>query len=134
MRWMDRTLFYSPVTYGLCVDKKEFRKMLRKFKQDPSHPFLPTPQSNAATHFFPDPDGKQIAVVCIHPNPKGITIHQVNAMLVHEAMHIWRCIRENIGEDEPSSEFEAYVMQAISQSLMMSYERQARRHLKSKRK
>jgi hypothetical protein len=39
-------------------------------------------------------------------------------LLVHEATHACQHIRECIGEKEPSSEFEAYSMQAITQGLL----------------
>lgn len=46
---------------------------------------------------------------------------EVVGLLVHESMHVWREIRNNIGEREPSSEFEAYAMQAIFQGLYDGY-------------
>jgi hypothetical protein len=42
-------------------------------------------------------------------------------MLVHEAVHVWQFHCENIGEREPSIEFEAYSIQAVSQFLMEAY-------------
>ena len=48
----------------------------------------------------------------------------VYALLAHEATHIWQKIRENLGEESPSPEFEAYSIQNISQNLFDSYKRQ----------
>lgn len=44
-------------------------------------------------------------------------------LLIHEATHIWQDIREGIGEEKPSSEFEAYAMQNISAELFAAYEK-----------
>lgn len=49
-------------------------------------------------------------------------IQQVHAMLLHEAVHVWQHIRERMGEDTPSSEFEAYSIQRIAQDLFVMYE------------
>ncbi len=40
------------------------------------------------------------------------------SILAHEAVHVWRHIREKIGETDPSSEFEAYAVQSITQFLL----------------
>lgn len=66
-------------------------------------------------------DGDSAALVCLKEN-HGCTLNQVHALLVHEAMHLWRDVRELIGEDEPSKEFEAYAMQAICQRLFYAYD------------
>lgn len=44
-------------------------------------------------------------------------------MLTHEAVHIWQEIKLQLGEKEPSYEFEAYSIQNISQNLMEAYKR-----------
>jgi len=44
-------------------------------------------------------------------------------LIVHEAMHIWRAMRESIGEHSPSAEFEAYSIQSIAQNLIAAYEK-----------
>jgi hypothetical protein len=53
-----------------------------------------------------------------------VSIIQIHALLTHEAMHLWREIRNQIGEKEPSAEFEAYAIQKITQNLAYSYEKQ----------
>lgn len=45
------------------------------------------------------------------------------AFLVHEAAHVWRDIREGVGEEMPSSEFEAYALQNIVEDLFTAYEK-----------
>ncbi|MFZ5784013.1 MAG: hypothetical protein ACOY4R_27760 [Pseudomonadota bacterium] len=45
------------------------------------------------------------------------------ALIVHEATHVWQAIRRNIGEEDPSAEFEAYAMQNIVLGLLAAYEK-----------
>lgn len=45
----------------------------------------------------------------------------VVGLIVHEAVHVWQNIRRDIGEVNPSPEFEAYAMQNIVMSLCESY-------------
>ncbi|HFG6817393.1 hypothetical protein U2E65_03210 [Acinetobacter baumannii] len=47
---------------------------------------------------------------------------QVYGLLLHEAVHVWQKIKKLMGEREPSSEFEAYSIQAIAQDLFKMYE------------
>lgn len=43
------------------------------------------------------------------------------ALVAHECMHAWRIIREDIGEDAPSAEFEAYMLQALVEQTLQAY-------------
>ncbi|MFH3964700.1 hypothetical protein WAJ79_19475 [Acinetobacter baumannii] len=47
---------------------------------------------------------------------------EVYGLLLHEAVHVWQKIKKLMGEREPSSEFEAYSIQAIAQDLFKMYE------------
>lgn len=121
MKYCDRALFISPYYYGLCLSEKDFHKELKRFNLPKSSwPDSIMNGAHATAHEFVDADGRLSIIVCLGP-VRGRTIHQVNAMLVHEATHIWQSIRRCIGEKEPSTEFEAYAMQNIAQSLMEAY-------------
>lgn len=126
MQWLDRDLIRSPYSFALCLSEKEFKQELRRLelprKEWPS--FLATNHSSATVHFFErNGDIDFCAIVCIGDTSK-VELEQVYAMLVHEAVHIWQAVRDNIGERHPSQEFEAYSIQAISQRLMFSYKEQ----------
>lgn len=123
MKWLDRTLMTSPYYYGLCLCEKAFQKEMKRLAipNDERPAFILNKQSDATTHFFERDDGRRMAIVTIRKR-KGLAAAQINALLVHEAVHIWQAIREDIGERNPSSEFEAYSVQTISQSLMQAYQ------------
>ncbi len=84
---------------------------------------FPLPHS-AATYRI----GNSLGYVCLvvintAEMSDGIAIAGV---LVHEAVHVWQYFCEDIGEENPSVEFEAYSIQAIAQALMRDYARQTK--------
>jgi hypothetical protein len=104
----------------MCQSEKEFRKELKRLgipKKD--RPEFINPGANATVHFF-EKDNATSAIVCIG-NREGRTHNQVCGLLVHEAVHIWQEIKSNIGEKNPSLEFEAYSIQTIAQRLIEAY-------------
>ena len=84
---------------------------------------------------YPDSDGrcstfesdeKVCAIVTINKRVDGKCSNGIVGLIVHEAVHVWQFVRENIGESNPSSEFEAYAIQAISQELIEAYSESGR--------
>ncbi|WP_342371423.1 hypothetical protein [Acinetobacter sp. D009] len=49
-------------------------------------------------------------------------VREIYGLLLHEAVHVWQKVKKLMGENEPSSEFEAYSIQAIAQDLFKMYE------------
>ena len=47
---------------------------------------------------------------------------EVHGLLLHEAVHIWQRIKQRMNERDPSTEFEAYSIQAIAQDLFAMFE------------
>jgi hypothetical protein len=127
IKWLDRTLVTSPVYYALCVTEKSFKKELTRIKAKKSehHSFLKSDLAGATTHFFTR-DNKISAIICIDKKNK-YNIKQVYALLAHEAIHIWQEVKINIGENNPSHEFEAYAIQAIVQNLFYAYEKMVKK-------
>lgn len=122
MRWADRRLAVWSYYYGLCTDEKDYRRELKRMAipKEKWPPFVLGASSDATCHFFEKGDGKLCAIVCIKVG-EGRSGVEIAGLLVHEAIHIWQAHRENIGETSPSSEFEAYAVQCISQELMQAY-------------
>lgn len=126
LKWLDRDLIVSPYSFALCLSEKQFKKELKRLNLPSEQwpPFLATPHASATVHFFErHGDIDFCAIVCLG-DTSNVELEQVYSMLVHEAVHIWQEIRAHIGERDPSSEFEAYSIQAISQRLMFSYKEQ----------
>ena|SRR5690242_1032128 len=123
MKWCDRALFVSPVWYGLCTNEKQFHATLRELGIKGSHSFMKTKQANATTHFL---DGKDTCAIVALGDTSGKSTECVHGLIVHEAMHIWREIRDHVGEESPSAEFEAYAIQTIAQRLMESWHEQTK--------
>lgn len=111
-------------TIALCVSSNQFHRYLRKIKMPiGEHPeYLVDEDTDANVHFLKSPDKKRYAIVCIS-NQAGESIPKVMSLLVHEAVHIWQWHCAYMGEDDPSREFEAYSIQAISKLLMEEYVR-----------
>lgn len=128
MTWIGRTLLWSPYHIALCVDEAAFHRKLRYLRlARGSWPPFVLDGGDATTHYFQNEDQGLVAVVCIRFDRK-ITSNEVRALLVHEGMHVWRAVRNNIGENEPSREMEAYAMQHISRALMDAYDRTMKRN------
>ncbi|QHJ00113.1 hypothetical protein GT347_20295 [Xylophilus rhododendri] len=119
--WLDRSLIVGPYL-TLCLSEVEFRRAMKRctvaVADQPA--WIRNDQSDATVHWLTNPKGCLVCIVCVRPRADTTGI-QVAAMLVHEAVHIWQRFLLDIGEDQPSAEFEAYSIQAISQRLMEAY-------------
>ena len=119
--WIDRDLIVGPYI-ALVQSEKQFHAAMShcQIPKADHDDWIKTPTANATMHWFNNPAGEQCCIVALRMK-KGISLIQVYGLLVHEAVHIWQAFRERIGEDNPSKEFEAYSIQAISQRLMAAY-------------
>lgn len=120
VEWLDRALVDGPFL-ALCTSDAEYREAVAHMDVDGAGPWL-NPGADATMHTFVTEAGNLACLVCLG-NTEGHTGPQVAAMLVHEAVHVWQQFRDSIGEKAPSSEFEAYSIQAIAQRLMEQYSR-----------
>lgn len=121
--WVNRNLFISPLCIGLCKNEEDYHNELKRMNLPRSEawPEFLTKGANATTHFFDNvKEWEHCAIVCVGSR-KDRSMNQVYALLVHEAVHIWQAIKDVIGEKFPSSEFEAYSVQMISQALFQAY-------------
>lgn len=122
LAWCDRTLVISPVYYGLSMSERDFVRRLKHLgvPREDWPPFTGA-DAHAATHFF-EKSNQVVAVVTLGSLWKKRTRAQAVALLAHEAVHVWQEIRKQLGEIAPSSEFEAYAVQNIVQSLVEAFE------------
>lgn len=111
---------------ALVLSEKDYHKAMKKFGV-PMHSrsaWIQTEQSDATTHILQHPKHGLGCVVALRTR-EGLDGIQIASLLVHEAVHILQEWCSYHGESKPSSEFEAYSIQAISQELMNSYAAQA---------
>lgn len=120
-KYISKTLVYSPYHIGLCVTEKEFLQEIKKLKivLPKDHLWLRTGAS-ARTHEFYNESGDLLCLVCIR-KPNKFTTAELAGILAHEATHIWQFIKEELGERNPSVEFEAYSIGNITQGLLERY-------------
>lgn len=120
--WGNRALIVSAYHFGLCTSAEQFRgEMCRLGFPERVHPPFLAEGKSGRVHYFETPEGRQCALVCLG-DTEGRSGIEIAALLVHEAVHIWQLIVEDMNEKNPSREFEAYSIQAISLQLMDLYE------------
>lgn len=130
--WCYRELIESPYAFCLCVNEAQYQKEMDRFRvAKADRGDWVAEGKDAALHTLVSNDGDHVAIVCVRPK-KDRTLNQLHALLVHEAMHLWRYIREDLGENDPSKEFEAYSMQALSQRLFYAYDDLTKKRKKKK--
>lgn len=121
--WLNRELMISPYCYSLCLDEAAFEKELKRLKipKRMRPAFLSNSHCNATVDFFEKRGGIDLCCIVRMRPPKDRIREEIYGVLVHEAVHIWQACREYIGEKFPASEQEAYSIQRIAMSLMVSY-------------
>jgi len=121
-KWICRAIVESPYHIGLCINEASYLTELKRLKVPLKNqePWIPS-NANACVHFFEQKKTKSLlALVCIE-NRKNKDPNGTVGLLIHEAVHIWQHIAEEIRETKPSDEFEAYSIQAIAQRLIAAY-------------
>ncbi|MGH6754955.1 MAG: hypothetical protein ACREDP_22580 [Bradyrhizobium sp.] len=115
--WCDRG--WMPTYYGFCPSEKAWKREMKRLGVSGE----PYPDSDGkCVSLEHKKDGKLCCIVTIaerldkKDDPLGIV-----GLIVHEAVHVWQKVRADIGEKEPSAEFEAYALQNISTQLMSAY-------------
>lgn len=123
-KWLRPSLVQMPFSMCICVSEKAFEKKLDSLNiPKMMRPPFERQDADAVTHFFADGDGDTCCVITI-TRREGYDDSAIAGLIAHEAVHVWQEVREKLGEDKPSSEFEAYGIQAITHSLLDSYKLQ----------
>jgi len=117
--WIDRTRIESQFCIGLCQTEKQYKHELKRLKVSVTNDCWIAEDKDANVSEFTC-GGISVFIVSIRVQPK--TTHlEIIGLLVHEAVHVWQRIKQSIGEDDPSDEFEAYAIQRIAQNLIDAY-------------
>lgn len=105
--------------FGFCPSAKAWKRAMKAMDVDlDANPY---PDSDGRMTSF-DKGGKVCCIVTIRDGVehKHDPV-EVMGIIVHEATHVWQEVRSAMQERAPSSEFEAYSMQAITQELFAAY-------------
>lgn len=76
--------------------------------------------SGASVHSFERNDGGRFCVVAIAGADQH-NIAEIAAMAVHEAVHIYQYIMDDLGEQRASTELEAYIIQAVTVNILTEF-------------
>lgn len=118
--WLDRRIAKPAPYLILCLSEKEFTKVIGKLTKQ----VLLFPTSGALCTTLTRPDSNELcAIVSLSKQAQGRSAVEISGLLVHEAVHVWQAYAEDIREDSPAIEQEAYAIQSISQELLAEYER-----------
>ncbi|MFG1413466.1 hypothetical protein V5G24_20360 [Xanthobacter sp. VTT E-85241] len=114
--WCDRG--WLPTYFGFCPSKRAWKKEMKRLGAAEPYPT----SDGRCTTFENTKAGKLCVIVTISEridhkdDPIGVL-----GLVTHEAAHVWQAIKNDIGEDRPSHEFEAYAMQNIVMEICKAY-------------
>jgi hypothetical protein len=110
---------WLPISLGFCPSKKAWKTLHKSLELTCDAPYPNT--AGAMTRFETD-KGPHLIVTLDDETDTSAAPYDVVGMLVHEGTHVWQHIKDIIGEDQPSKEFEAYSMQHIVSGLLRAHE------------
>ena len=119
-KWLDRTVVRGPRLI-LCTTEKQFLKAVKAIGVINDYAFCD--RNEACVHTF-DEDWGMACLVCM-PIDKDRSVAVTASIVAHEATHVAQRFFLRIGEDYPSKEFQAYVVENITRELMEDYMRQS---------
>lgn len=119
MRWLDRRIARPGPYLTLCLSEAELRAVERRLKAPVR---IDWPSGGAKCSTIVTPDGKLTCIVSL-TDWRGRNPIEVAGLLIHEAVHVWQQYADDIGEEQPGAEQEAYAIQAIAQELMTEFAR-----------
>ena len=104
-----------PIHFGFCTNEAAFHKEMKRL--DINNNSLVSDGYAATTHSLHNhKTGENVILVCISKDAiKSHNFVEVVGLIVHECTHAWQYVQAAMNEQCPSSEFEAYTMQALVQ-------------------
>ena len=104
-----------PIHFGFCTNEAAFHKEMKRL--DINNNSFVSDGYAATTHSLHNhKTGENVILVCISKDAiKSHNFVEVVGLIVHECTHVWQYVQAAMNEQCPSSEFEAYTMQALVQ-------------------
>lgn len=116
--WISKEIGIPLMNWCLCVSEDAYKIAHKQLWKEGKRIPYKYPDSGAECQFvFTEGKLTDCVVILIE---RGDSIDNA-ASLVHEAVHIWQEFCNSIGEEKPSSEFEAYTIQYIATRLFHAY-------------
>lgn len=119
--WVSRELFRSPVYIGICLTEEHLKSEQERLKWKEELIF---PKPDHAKLWYlesTNPDFKPLCLLCLNITSTATEL-EIHGLIVHETQHIWKYILKNINEKKPSSELEAWLIQALFQNITETYD------------
>lgn len=118
--WCNNAWF--PFHYAYCADQKGWSRLMKHLgvKQPPPYP----EETTGRMSVIESEAGDVTVVVTINPKARAtFSVAGMNALVVHECVHVWQELLKHIGEEAPGAEIEAYSIQAITLEILTAMER-----------
>ena len=109
-KWLDRKALFGPYLC-LCLSDEEAKEAAKSLGHNYE---MKTQFGRCLTLERED----KLCCIIILNNMLNMRIESALGLIVHEAEHVKQQMLQNIGEDQPGVEIEAYIAQNISQTLM----------------
>lgn len=107
-----------PHRFAFCPSERAWKDLQRISKRDLGR-YPPLELAACCTLLRDYKNDRRVAIVTIATKAPRLAAE----LLIHEAVHVWQDLRTAIGEENPSSEFEAYGLQHITSELFLAYEK-----------
>ncbi len=123
--YLSQILIEHHAAIVLCLTKEDYKIALDDWGIDWNDVYAgwPEPPNSMRTCYIDSKTNGKLIAVLVDESQISDSI-DLATCLVHEAVHIFQYHCEYIGEEKPSSEFEAYSIQRISETLMRAYSEQ----------
>lgn len=123
MDHLGPTIVQSMIPYYFASNAKQYNKIMKKHDNpERGFPLADMGDYGAVTIRIREENPSTIYIIVCMRVDLSVSLIEAYALLVHEAMHVWRYIRKYLREDKPSREFEAYAMQHICTNLFAEYD------------
>lgn len=120
-RWLNRGVALPGPFLTLCLTEEDLSHAAETCRAPGTVRF---PLAGASTTTFQNSEsGELCSLIAVSGAAQKEEPLAIAGLLVHEAVHVWQDHAQDLGEDAPGKEQEAYAIQSIAQELMTEFAR-----------